>query len=283
MLNRLIDTHIHIWDFDRAEYEWLKDDTSILHRNYCIEELAEDRSAAGVTGGVLVQAANNVQDSEWMLEVAEKNDWIRGVVGWLPLMKPEATADALNTGYASGEYFKGMRHLIHDEPDPKWLLQDEVIRSLQLLANYDLPYDVVGVLPAHIETALKVAEKIPSLRMVFDHLNQPPVSSGEKYGRWGDLMREAAQHRNMYMKISGLGTASKKDKNWEEEVKPYIEYALELFGEDRCFCGGDWPVCLLADTYTNTWQVYKGIIGALLSDEGKEKLFYKNAERFYKL
>ena len=281
---RMTDTHVHIWDLDRGEYPWLKGDESILNRSYGLEELEDTRIAAGITEGVLVQAANNTGDTDRMLQAAAAHGWISGVVGWLPLQDPESTARILETGYGRNPYFKGVRHLIHNEADPRWLLQDGVVESLRLLVERDLPYDLVGVAPVHIRTALELADRLPGLRMVFDHLNQPPIAVKEKYGEWGELMKEAAGHRNFYMKISGLGTASQQSRNWKaEDLQPYIWHTLLHFGEDRCFCGGDWPVCLLAGSYGDTWTAYREIIGKLLGKEGNEKLFYRNAERFYSL
>ena len=284
MAERFIDTHIHVWNFDKAYYLWLEGNTTILNRTYNIEELEEERKKAGVTGGVLVQAANNFEDTDWMLEVAEKTDWIKGVVGWLPLLQPKETEKALQQKYAKHSYFKGIRHLIHDEPDSKWLLQEEVIESLKILAQYNLPFDVVGVLPAHIESALKVAEKIPSLKMVFDHLNQPPIATKEKFGQWGERMKQAANHPNFYAKISGLGTTSQKGENWtEDDIKPYVEFALEYFSEDRCFCGGDWPVSLLAGSYSATIGKFRSVLDSLLNEEQREKVYFENATKFYQL
>ncbi len=281
---KIIDTHIHIWNFDKAEYKWLEGDTSILNRTYNIEELEEERKAVGISGGVLVQAANNFEDTDWMLRIAAKNDWLKGVVGWLPLMDPKATEKALSNKYLQNQLFKGVRHLIHNESDPQWLLQDKVIESLRILEQHNIPYDVVGVIPAHIETALKVAEKLPGLRMVFDHLNQPPIKHNERFGQWGFLMKEAAKHKNFYAKISGLGTTSGNFTSWSSnDLKPYIEFALQTFGEDRCFCGGDWPVSLLAGNYTNTWQAYKKILNDLLDEKAQYKVFYQNAIEFYSL
>jgi L-fuconolactonase len=280
----IIDTHVHIWDFGQAEYDWLKGDTSILNRTYAIEEIETERIGAGITEGVLVQAANNAEDTDWMLKVAAKTNWITGVVGWLPLLHPEKTAKALTEKYLTNSYFKGVRHLIHNEPDPGWLLQDEILQSLQILADNRLPYDIVGIVPEHIKTALKVAEKVPHLKMVFDHLNQPPVASKEKFGVWGELMKEASGHSNFYIKISGLGTTSGNFEGWTTgDLKPYIEFALQHFGEDRCFCGSDWPVSLLAGSYTKTWQAYQTILESILNRQGQEKVFYKNAQNFYHL
>jgi L-fuconolactonase len=280
----MIDTHIHVWNFEKAYYLWLEGNDSILNRTYHIEEIESERVALNITKGVLVQAANNIEDTDWMLEVANNTDWISGVVGWLPLMDTDVTEQLLQNKYLKEKYFKGVRHLIHDEADPKWLLQPSVLRSLQLLAKHDLSYDVVGVLPEHIETILKVIEKVPDLRMVFDHLNQPPMAKGEKFGRWGELMKIAVQHKNIHAKISGLGTATGDLQGWGvENIKPYIDFILENFGTGRCFCGGDWPVSLLAGSYTNTWNTYRQVLTALANADEQENIFYSNAERFYHL
>src|ERR1700754_1689869 len=141
---KLIDTHIHVWNLDEVEYPWLEGDASILHRNYALEELEPARQAVGVTGGVLVQAANSWEDTEWMLQTAEEHEWIGGVVGWLPLEAPGATAQLLEESWGgrsgkgeagrAGNLLKGVRHLIHNEADARWLLREPVLESLGLLA-----------------------------------------------------------------------------------------------------------------------------------------------------
>jgi len=282
MQHRIVDTHIHIWNFARAEYAWLKGNTSILGRTYEITELEQERKRAGITDGVLMQAANNLEETDYMLEVAAASDWIKGVVGWLPLMNPKAFAVALKD-YHSIRYFKGIRHLIHDEADPRWLLQENVIESLGILADHDLPYDVVGVSPAHIETTLVVSEKVPNLKIVFDHLNQPPIVSKEKFGEWGRLMKRAAENKNFYAKISGLGTTSQKKEWTKEDIEPYVEFVLQHFGAERCFCGADWPVSLLSSSYAHTWSVYREVLDSLLNEEQRMKVYYQNAVDFYHL
>ena len=280
----VIDTHIHVWNFQQAYYPWLDRDTSILNRTYNIEEIEDERNEIDITSGVLVQAANNLEDTDWMLQVASDTDWIKAVVGWLPLENPVATQRLLQEKYVRNFYFKGVRHLIHDEADPEWLLQPAVIESLQLLAANNIPYDIVGVLPAHIETTLKVAELVPDLRMVFDHLNHPRIEGIEVYHQWEKMMITASEHKNFYAKISGLGTVINNTSGWRnDDLKPAIEFALEYFGTDRCFCGGDWPVSLLAGSYTRTWKAYQEIINSLITTEESEKVYYTNAQQFYKL
>ena len=260
---KLIDTHIHVWDLEKVEYGWLKGDTSILNRTYELGELEPARRAVGVTEGVLVQAANNWEDTQWMVKVAEAHDWITGIVGWVPLVDVGETRRILEEEW--GGLLKGVRHLIHNEADPRWLLQEPVLESLGMLASRNIPYDVVGVVPEHIRTALEVAKRVPGLRMVLDHLNQPPVVVAGS--EWEGLMKEAAKYPNIYVKISGLGRLA--------DVRPCVEFVLRYFGEDRCFCGGDWPVSLLAGGYVGIWERYLGVIGK------NEKVLYENAKRFY--
>jgi len=284
MVARIIDTHIHVWNFEHARYDWLKNDTSILNRNYDIGELEKDRVKAGITQGVLIQAANSFEETDWMLEVARNTDWIAGVVGWMPLEDPVATGKALQEKYLANKYFKGVRHLIHDEPDPRWLLQDKVIESLNLIAASGLAFDFVGIATEHIETALTVAEKVPGLKIIFDHLNRPPDATKKEFNEWRVLMKKAAKHKNFYGKISGLGKLPVPNEKWEKEyIKPHISFALETFGEDRCLCGGNWPVSLLKEKYVDIWNSYKEIINSLLGNEGREKLYFKNALQFYNL
>ena len=279
-----IDTHIHTWNFDRAKYSWLDGNTTILNRTYLINELEPHLDPAGVTGGMLVQAANTEAETEYMLEVAAQTSWLKGIVGWLPLQRPEKVLKILSTGYAKQPLFKGVRHLIHDEPDTKWLLQQPVVESLQLLANANIPYDVVGILPEHLETVLQVLEKVSNLKIVLDHLNQPPIKQKEQVGRWGDLITEVAGNPNAYAKISGLGTTTGKGEDWKmDDIKPYVAFAIEKFGTERCFCGGDWPVSLLAGSYEHAWKVYRQTLSSLLDENETAKILYNNAVRFYQL
>ncbi|MFT4095087.1 MAG: amidohydrolase family protein [Niabella sp.] len=280
---QMIDTHIHIWDLTRSSYEWLHHADDLLRRTYDLHQLEPYRVEAGVKAGLLVQADNSLADTQLMLEAANATEWIKGVVGWLPLTDPLKTGRLVQQFQSQEIKFKGVRHLIHDEPDDKWLLQPDVIESLKILAAHNIPYDIVGIKADHIKTALSVAEKVPELKMVFDHLNQPPVKNKERFGDWGQYMHTAAQHNNFYVKISGLGTTAGSEDFNAENVKPYIAFALSAFGTDRCFCGGDWPVSLPGGRYTETWNIYRSVISELLDDKEAEKVFNYNAVGFYNL
>jgi len=280
----IIDTHVHIWDLIKVHYSWLQGDDSILARNYLPAELYPQLSKVHVTIAVLVQAANNLEDTELMLSAASQNDWIKGVVGWVPLQDPSKTQALIENWKATNTYLKGIRHLIHNEANENWLLQDSVIESLKILAHHHITYDIVGVKEAHLKAAITIAEKIPNLNLVLDHLNNPPMTNQSEMDRWRTNIKVAAQLKNIHAKISGLAMATGQFETWTSaDIHTSIEYALEQFGTDRCFCGGDWPVSLLAGGYVKTIQAYREIIENFLTIIDQEKVFNKNAALFYKL
>ena len=280
----IIDTHVHIWDLIKVHYSWLQGDTSILARNYLPDELYPQLSKVNVTSAVLVQAANNLEDTELMLSAAAHNDWIQGVVGWVPLEDPSKTQNLIENWKVTQPYIKGIRHLIHNEANDHWLLQDKVIESLKILAHHHITYDIVGVKEAHLKAAITIAEKIPSLNLVLDHLNNPPIPHQSQMDIWRTNIKLAAQHKNIHAKISGLALATGKFETWTSaDIQASIEYALEQFETDRCFCGGDWPVSLLAGGFVKSINAYREIIENCLPIIDQEKVYFKNATLFYQL
>ena len=280
----IIDTHVHIWDLIKVHYSWLQGDTSILARNYLPDELYPQLSKVNVTSAVLVQAANNLEDTELMLSAAAHNDWIQGVVGWVPLEDPSKTQNLIENWKVTQPYIKGIRHLIHNEANDHWLLQDKVIESLKILAHHHITYDIVGVKEAHLKAAITIAEKIPSLNLVLDHLNNPPIPHQSQMDIWRTNIKWAAQHKNIHAKISGLALATGKFETWTSaDIQASIEYALEQFGTDRCFCGGDWPVSLLAGGFVKSINAYREVIENCLPVIDQEKVYFKNATLFYQL
>jgi len=280
---KVIDTHMHIWDLQKVRYSWLDGDTSILAQNYYPSGIEDQLRAANVSAAVMVQAANNIEDTAFMFDCAEQYPWIIGVVGWVDLLNPETAKKQLEA-HLQNKYFKGIRHLIHDEPDHNWLLQSAVIKSLGILADHGVPFDVVGVKIEHIKAAIQVAKQIPHLKMVFDHLNHPPIATSEQFGAWGEAITEAAAMPNFYAKISGLGTCCANFNDWSANtIESYVAYVLAHFGVDKLMIGGDWPVSLLAGDYVGTHIKYQAVIEKLVAPEHQEKIYSTNATRFYKL
>ncbi len=274
---------MHSWDLQKVRYSWLDGDTSILAQTYYPLDIEAQLSAANVSAAIMVQAANSIDDTVFMFECAAQYPWIIGVVGWVDLLNPQTTKQQLEA-HLENKYFKGIRHLIHDEPDSNWLLQPNVIKSLEILANHGLPFDVVGVKIEHIKAAIQVAKQIPHLKMVLDHLNHPPIATHEQFGAWGDAIAEAAAMPNFYAKISGLGTCCANFNDWSATtIEPYVAYVLKHFGVDKLMIGGDWPVSLLAGDYVTTLLQYQAVIEKLVDSENQEKIYTTNATAFYKL
>jgi L-fuconolactonase len=248
---RRIDAHQHFWDLGRVEYPWLGPRFAPIDRTYEPRELEPHLETAGIDGTVVVQAANSYADTDYMLEQADAYDWIGAVIGWVPLLDPAEAARALDR-YARHPRFRGVRHLIHDEPDPDWVVREEVIEGLGLLAERDLIFEVVAVFPNHLKHVPTLAERLPGLRLVIDHLAKPPIREG-RMEPWATQMATAARYPNVHAKVSGLNTAADPERWSASDLRPYIDLAIEKFGVDRLMFGSDWPVCELAGGYERVW------------------------------
>ncbi|MCR8655940.1 amidohydrolase family protein [Paenibacillus endoradicis] len=246
-----VDAHQHFWNLEKVEYPWLIPAHGSIYRTIEANELEPLLQTNGIDKTVIIQAMDSYEDTDYMLETAEQFSWIAGVVGWVPLNKPEEAAKKLEL-YSKNPRFKGVRHLIHDEPDPNWLVQDNVIQGLKILASYGLTFDVVAELPEHLQHVTTLAEKIPNLKIVIDHLAKPPIKD-QQMEPWSSLMKDAAEYPNVYAKLSGLNTAAHWE-NWSAaDIKPYIDFAFNNFGAERLLFGSDWPVANLAGDYTKIW------------------------------
>ncbi len=173
----IIDCHQHLWDLSKVEYSWLVPAYGPLYRTYLASELAPQLQEAGVAATVVVQSANSFEDTVYMLDQADAFPWMIGVVGWMPLLDPEATNKAI-ARFQQNPYFKGMRHLIHEEPNPHWLLQEPVYESLKLLADAGMTFDVVATKHEHMECLPVLSEKVPNLKMVIDPSGAAAVQGG---------------------------------------------------------------------------------------------------------
>jgi L-fuconolactonase len=246
-----IDAHQHFWNLEKVAYPWLVPAYGSIYRTIEASELEPLLKANGIDKTVIIQAMDSYEDTEYMLETAAQHEWVAGVVGWVPLNKPSEAKKKLEQ-YTKNPLFKGIRHLIHEEKDPNWVVQAEVIEGLKVLASYGLTFDVVAVLPEHLQHVQTLAEKIPNLKMVIDHLAKPPIKD-KQMEPWASLMKEAAAYPNVYAKLSGLNTAANWDSWSAIDIKPYIDYAFDLFGAERLMFGSDWPVANLAGDYAKVW------------------------------
>jgi L-fuconolactonase len=278
--SELIDTHLHIWDLERGDYPWLGPEAGILYRTYAVDEVDAARREAGVDGAILVQAANNRRDTELMLESMADHPWILGVVGWVDLMAGRGALTAATELKSTGRVV-GIRHLIHNEPDPDWIIQPAVLDGLRALADIGLAYDVVSVLPLHLAHVATVAEAVPDLRLVIDHLSKPPIDSGD-LREWSRLFTAAADHPNVSAKVSGLDTAARPDYWTVDDLRPAFDHALETLGPERLMYGGDWPVSNLGGGYARQHAAFTALIAELSRDE-QEAIRSGTAIRVYGL
>ncbi len=280
-MNDIIDSHQHVWNLDRAEYSWLSPDAGVLYRSIGMDEVLPEFAAAGVTGSVLVQSADNDDDTDFMFEVADRNPLVAGVVGYIPLHEPDVAGERLRE-LLQRPLFCGVRNLIHDRPDPHWLLRSDVDAGLGLLEDAGVPFDVVGVLPEHLRAVLAISERHPRLRMVLDHLNKPPIGSDGREP-WWSLLADVATNPLVHGKVSGLYSVVGDPADWTvDTVRPYLDRALDVFGPDRLMYGGDWPVSLIAGGYSRVWQGISDLLAGL-SDADRHLILAGTARSFYQL
>ncbi|MFC4010371.1 amidohydrolase family protein [Nonomuraea purpurea] len=274
----VVDAHQHFWNVETGSYPWLTPEHGPIFRTFEPEELLPQLAAAGVGRTVLVQAMDSYADTDAMLAQADAHDVIGAVVGWVPLERPGEAAGALER-YRRHPRFAGVRHLIHDEPDPDWVLREPVIEGLKLLAAAGLPFDVVAVLPRHLEHVPVLAERVPGLRMVIDHLAKPPIKE-KGWEPWASLLARAAEVPGVHAKVSGLNTAADAETWTAEDLRPYVEHALEVFGPGRLMFGSDWPVALLAGDYAKVWRETGALLSGL-SAADRADVLGGTATRFY--
>ncbi|WP_276353269.1 amidohydrolase family protein [Cohnella caldifontis] len=275
-----IDAHVHVWNVEKVRYDWPTPADGALYRNIEPPELAPLLEEAGIAGAVLVQAADHEAETAYLLKKAAEAERVKGVVGWVPLDRPYEAGKQLER-LTKNPYFKGVRHLIHCEADPDWIVRDEVIEGLKMLASFALPFDVVAVYPNHLRHVPYLAEKVPNLRMVLDHLAKPPIRDGN-LEEWARQLGEAAEYPNVCAKLSGLNTACDWNDWSAEDWMPCVEEAFRAFGAGRLMFGSDWPVANLAGGYRRVWEATLDVLGGR-SPEERDAVLGGTAARFYGL
>jgi L-fuconolactonase len=260
-----VDAHQHFWNLDLVEYPWLTADLAPIRRTFEPPELEPQLRAAGIDCTVLVQAANSYADTDFMLQQANRYPWIGAVVGWVPLLEP-AEAERALARYMDHPVFRGVRHLIHDEPDPDWIVQERALEGLQVLAAAGISFDFVAVFPNHLKHIPTVAERVPDLKIIIDHLAKPPLRTGN-LEQWATELAAAARYPNVYAKLSGLNTVVDWDTWSAEDIKPAIDRAIELFGTERLMFGSDWPFGTLAGNHAKVWTETNRALSGRSSDD----------------
>jgi L-fuconolactonase len=283
-----VDAHHHLWDLKIRAQEWLRaPELKPIWRDYDLHDLEPEAREAGVHKTVLVQVAASVEETKEFLAFAACNKLIGGVVGWTDLAgeDPAGQLAALREA-PGGQSLRGIRHLVEGEPDPAWLARPEVRRGLRAVAEAGLPYDLL-VNPLQATAALNVVRALPELTFVLDHLGKPNIAASATEGsvpdaHWSAWIHQLAAEPNVVCKLSGMVTEAHWTTWTVTDLRPYADVALDAFGPDRLMFGSDWPVCLLAGTYTEVFSTARQLTD-LLTDEERAAVFGGTAERVYRL
>jgi L-fuconolactonase len=240
-----IDAHHHLWKFDAKEYGWIDEHMQVLRRDFLPADLHKEMAAAGINGSVAVQARQTVEETRWLLELASQNDFMKGVVGWVPLVDPKVGGTIEK--FAANPKLRGIRHVLQDEPDENYILRQDFNRGMGEVARHNLTYDIL-IFERHLPQTIRFVDQHPNQKFVVDHLAKPRVKF-KALSPWREHMQELAKRQHVYCKISGLATEANHKKWTEEQLQPYIDTVLATFGAKRAMFGSDWPVCLLALSY----------------------------------
>lgn len=281
-LPKRIDSHHHFWDPARRDYPWLTDPG--IRRRFGPADLRPHLEANRIDGTVLVQTVSDMEETREFLALAEETDFVAGVVGWVDLTDPwmpNTLSDLIATDH--GRYLAGIRHQIHDEEDPGWVLQDTVQTNLHAIADAGLVYDLL-VRPRELPAAITVAQDFPHLRFVIDHIAKPPIASGE-IAEWAALMHEFVGLEHVACKLSGMVTEADPEHWTPDALKPYVATVYEIFGPDRLMFGSDWPVCRLAADYDSVIEALRTVLSDLgvLDDVAEGAIFGGTAIHWYRL
>lgn len=276
----IVDAHHHLWDPRRWAYDWMSgDEFTPIRRYFGPEALESAIEGTPVDTTVMVQAIHSDEETEWFLEVADSSQLIAAVVGWVDLTS-DNVAERLCTLLERFGCLAGIRHQVHDEHDPEWLLRPDVVRGLRAVEEAGLAYDLL-IRRAETPAAEEIVAMFPSLSFVVDHSAKPSIATGE-WDDWRASLHRLAQHDHVTCKVSGLITEASWVQWREQGVERYIHAVLEEFGPERCMFGSDWPVSLLAAPYREVFELVDNATRSL-SDREREALFGGTASRVYRL
>lgn len=274
----IIDSHHHFWNYDPVEYGWIDDSMQLIRTNFLPENLAKTIREARIDGVVSVQARQSIEETDWLLAMAHQNKFMKGVVGWLPLVQHDI--EAYLEKYSGENLLKGVRHVVQGEPDPDFILRSDFNRGISLLKKYALVYDIL-IVERQLPNTIRFVDQHPGQAFVLDHIAKPLIGCNE-LSPWKENIQELARRENVSCKISGMVTEADFNRWAPSQLQPYFEIVLEAFGPDRLLFGSDWPVCLVATSYKNWADLVRKNISAF-SETEQAKIMGENAERVYQL
>lgn len=273
-----VDSHQHFWNYSPQRHPWMSDEMTVLKRDFLPDDLFPLLKQCSIQACVAVQASQTEEENTFLLTLANQNDFIKGVVGWIDLQSNQV--EQRLTRYSNSKKMKGFRHVIHDEADVDFMLRPNFVRGIGLLKQFDFTYDLL-IFPKHLPNTLKLVRKYPDQPFVIDHIAKPIIREG-KIENWKKELAAIASCENVCCKVSGMVT----EANWQdwrkEDFTPYLDAVVEMFGTNRLMYGSDWPVCQLSASYQDVFGIVSDYFSSFSKSE-RESIFGGNATRFYRL
>jgi L-fuconolactonase len=274
----VIDSHQHFWKYEPVKHSWIDDDMSVIRRDFSPSDLAKVYQENSIDGCVAVQADQTLEETDFLIDLASINNFIKGIVGWVDL-RAENIENVLEK-YSTDKIVKGFRHVVQGEVDHNFLLRPNFSRGISLLEKHNFTYDIL-VFPHQLGSVLEFVKKFPHQKFVIDHIAKPYIKDGYFEG-WATMMTAIGKHENVSCKMSGMVTEADFNIWTPEQIHPYMDTVLEAFGSKRILFGSDWPVCLVAGNYSKIKKLTTDFISQLSQIE-QNSIMGNNAIEFYNL
>lgn len=271
-----IDSHHHFWKYSAQEYGWIDDSMARIRRDFLPSDLESELRQAGIDGAVSVQARQTIEETAFLLDLADRHDFLRAVVGWVPLIERDV-AEALDR-FRSNPKLRGVRHVLQGEADDRYMLREDFNRGVALLAERNLVYDIL-IFERHLPQTLQFVDRHPNQTFVLDHIAKPRIKDN-MLSPWQSFIVELAHRPNVYCKVSGMVTEADYQAWTPEQLRPYFDTVLSAFGAKRVMFGSDWPVCLVACEYGRWAEIVRGWI-AELSQAEQDRILGGSAAEAY--
>lgn len=271
-----IDAHQHFWKYNPVEYGWIGPEMHELKRDFLPEDLLKELTGIGFSGSIAVQARQKFEETLWLLDLAGKHNFIKGVVGWVDLCS-EDIMHQLEVASKSKK-FVGVRHVLQDEPDENFMLRKEFLTGISNLEKYGLTYDLL-IFPKHLNAANKLVKMFPKQQFVIDHIAKPDIKNARLKQWYKDILK-ISENKNVYCKISGMVTETDTIRWKPSDFTPYLYAVFEAFGPERLMIGSDWPVCTVAGKYSRVMSIVTDYIEPF-KEETRNKILGENCSRFY--
>jgi L-fuconolactonase len=271
-----IDAHHHFWKYTPAEYGWIDDAMKIIRRDFLPEHLRCEIVNAGIDGVVSVQARQSLEETRWLLSLAAQHDFIKGVVGWVPLV--DASLREHLAEFSKQKKFRAVRHVLQGEPDERYMLREDFNRGIAALREFGLVYDIL-IFERHLPQTIEFVDRHPQQTFVLDHIAKPSIKNNA-LKPWRANLGELARRPNVFCKVSGVVTEADYARWTDAQLRPYLDAALEAFAPERLMFGSDWPVCLVACGYAR-WHEVVARWSSALSKSEQEQLMGATAVKVY--